>query len=196
MFQKSSASVKISSEKYKFFLQLRLRVFCVHKLLNCFESFKMSPYIEHPEPSEPTQPTFIVNVLVHSWTYFSPFFLFISKVNIRPHGTMQQRLRWPEVIPQRCLRVVTGTLHQPPESMELQMENRVNPRKNFIQRPRNYLLLGDVDRFVHDDPGDRLVAGRCRRRALVGHVVLRVRQEIPHREPTNGCRCTTEADLI
>jgi hypothetical protein len=45
-----------------------------------------------------------------------------------------------------------------------------------------YLLLGDVDGFVEDDPDGSLPASRVRGRALVGHIVVRVRQQAAQRQ--------------
>ena len=42
-----------------------------------------------------------------------------------------------------------------------------------------YLLFGDVDGLVNDDPRDCLEAGRRRGGAVVRHVVIRVWQETP-----------------
>lgn len=45
-----------------------------------------------------------------------------------------------------------------------------------------YLLLGDVDWLVQDEPRDRLVAGGHRRRAVVCHVVVRVGKQPADRQ--------------
>lgn len=44
-------------------------------------------------------------------------------------------------------------------------------------------MLGDVDGLVQDHPSDCLVAGRGCGGAVVGHVVVRVRQQASDGEP-------------
>jgi len=56
---------------------------------------------------------------------------------------------------------------------------------HFKSSGNTCLLLGDVYRLVEDDPCGSLVTRRHRGRAVVRHVMLRVRQKFAHPETFN-----------
>lgn len=56
---------------------------------------------------------------------------------------------------------------------------RENPKPAVSQRWKAHLVLGDVNRFVEDDPRDCLVTAGLRERAFIRHVVRGAGEEAP-----------------
>lgn len=62
-----------------------------------------------------------------------------------------------------------------------------------MEGPQTHLLFGDIDGLINYDPDGALPAARMRRGALIGDVVIRVRQQRPHGYVSDGrgesCKC-------
>uniref|UniRef100_A0A182QYB3 Uncharacterized protein n=1 Tax=Anopheles farauti TaxID=69004 RepID=A0A182QYB3_9DIPT len=71
------------------------------------------------------------------------------------------------------------------ENLPIDWRSGSGKRETNFSRPLASIKTVGLDRFVHDDPGDGFVAGRCGRRALVRHVVFGVGEKVAYRNPAH-----------